>query len=249
MSFARAAKLPLQNSSISDETLKLPASAPSIALIGTAPFIQLCKLQGMQTFRVHLSDISVSANSASVSEEAPDLSNIPKEYHDFADIFSKAKAEKLAPHKPYNLKINLEEGTSPPIVLMYPLSQSKLEVLHNFLNDHLQTGFICQTSSSHGALVIFTLKKDKTIRLCIDFRGLNKITKKTNIPFRLFPTSLPLRVKPISIPPLISNMPISLSVLQTVMNGKPLSEPATILFNGSLCPSDLPMLPQLSSVS
>ena len=37
-SSARAAKLPLQNSSIYDESLKLPASTPSIALIGAAPF-------------------------------------------------------------------------------------------------------------------------------------------------------------------------------------------------------------------
>ena len=136
----------------------------------------------MQTFRIHLSYISISANSTSVSEEAPELSNVPKEYHDFADVFSKAKAEKLAPHWPYNLKINLEEGTSPPIVLMYPLSQSELEVLCNFLDDHLRTGFIHQTSSSHGAPVIFALKKDKTLCLCVDFRGLNKITKKDRYP-------------------------------------------------------------------
>ena len=84
--------------------------------------MRLCKLQGTQTFRIHLSDISVSANSASVSKEALDLSNVPEEYHDFANVFSKAKAEKLAPHRPYDLKINLEEGTSPLIVPMYPLS-------------------------------------------------------------------------------------------------------------------------------
>ena len=39
MSSARAAKLSLQNPSISNETPKLPASAPSIALIGAAPFM------------------------------------------------------------------------------------------------------------------------------------------------------------------------------------------------------------------
>ena len=168
-SSARAAKLPPQNSSISDETPKLPASAPSIVLISTAPFKRLCKLQGTQTFHIHLSDIYVSANSASISEEVLDLSNVLEEYHDFANIFSKAKAEKLALHWPYDLKINLEEGTSPPIIPMYPLSQSELEVLHNFLDDHLQTRFIHQTSSSHGAQVIFALKKDKTLHLCIDF--------------------------------------------------------------------------------
>ena len=105
-SSARAAKLPPQNSSISDETPKLPASTLSIALIGAAPFMRLCRLQGMQTFHIHLSDLSTSTKSASVSEEAPDLTNIPEEYHNFADIFSKAKAEKLALHR-YNLKINL----------------------------------------------------------------------------------------------------------------------------------------------
>ena len=48
---------------------------------------------------------------------------VPEEYHNFADIFSKVKAKKIALHWPYDLKINLEEGTSPPIVPMYPLSQ------------------------------------------------------------------------------------------------------------------------------
>ena len=38
-SSARAAKLPPQNSSVSDETPKLPASVPSVALIGAAPFM------------------------------------------------------------------------------------------------------------------------------------------------------------------------------------------------------------------
>ena len=68
---------------------------------------------------------------------SPDLSNVPEEYHDFAKVFSKAKAEKLALHQPYNPKISLEEGTSPSIVPMYPLSQYELEVLCNFFNDHL----------------------------------------------------------------------------------------------------------------
>ena len=43
----------------------------------------------------------------------PDLSAVPKEYHDFADVFSKAKASVLIPHQEYNLQIELEEGASP----------------------------------------------------------------------------------------------------------------------------------------
>ena len=59
----------------------------------------------MQTFCIHLSDLSVSAKSASISEEAPDITNVPNEYHDFANIFSKARVEKLALHQ-QNRKVN-----------------------------------------------------------------------------------------------------------------------------------------------
>jgi len=58
-----------------------------------------------------------------------DLSCILEEYHEFADIFSKAKANTLAPHQPYDLKINLEEGSNPLFGLIYSMSPSKLQSL------------------------------------------------------------------------------------------------------------------------
>ena len=182
MSSARAAKISLQNPSVSDETLQISDSAPCISLIGAAAFVHACKLPGMQSFRIHLSNTSFSAKSASVSDEAPDLSLIPEEYHDYADVFNKAKAMELAPHCPYDLKIDLEEGSSPPIVPMYPLSQVELKTLREFIDEHLRTGFIRSSSSPHGAPVLFARKKDGSLRLCIDFRGLNKISKKDRYP-------------------------------------------------------------------
>ena len=57
-----------------------------------------------------------------------DLSSIPSEYHDYADVFSKSEANTLPPHRPYDLKINLEEGTSPPLGPIYSLSPQKAYV-------------------------------------------------------------------------------------------------------------------------
>ena len=45
------------------------------------------------------------------------LDRVPEEYHGFADIFSKSKAGVLVDHCPYDLKITLEEGASPPLGL------------------------------------------------------------------------------------------------------------------------------------
>ena len=95
-SSARAATLPPQNPSASAETLQ--TSIPHISLIGAAAFMHASKLLGSHCYKIHLSDPSISANSISVSDEAPDLSQVPKEYHNFADMFSKNKAFVLAPH-------------------------------------------------------------------------------------------------------------------------------------------------------
>ena len=61
---------------------------------------------------------------------------------------------------------------------MYPLSPLELRTLHEFLDEHLSLSFIHPTSSPHGAPVLFVKKKDGSLRLCVDFRGLNRITKK-----------------------------------------------------------------------
>ena len=65
---------------------------------------------------------------------------------------------------------------------MYFLSQSKLTTLWEFIDEHLQIGFIHPTNSPHGAPVLFVWKKDRSLQLCVDFRGLNKISKKDQYP-------------------------------------------------------------------
>ena len=70
------------------------------------------------------------------------MSTIPKDYHDFADVFSKSKAGKLADHRPYDLKITLDKGTALPFSPIYSLSQEELVALHKFIDENLATGFI-----------------------------------------------------------------------------------------------------------
>ena len=57
------------------------------------------------------------------------MSGVSMDYHEFTDIFSKTCASASAPYQPYNLKIELEEGTSSLFGLIYSLSQSELKSL------------------------------------------------------------------------------------------------------------------------
>jgi len=121
--------------------------------------------------------LDIQANSAKLAE-TPNLFNVPSEYHEFANVFSKTKAETLPPHHPYDLKINLEEGAQPLVGPIYSLSASEQEALKKFIEKNLNTGFIQLTSSLHGTLVLFIKKKDGSLCLCVDFHSLNCISKK-----------------------------------------------------------------------
>ena len=110
-------------------------------IIGAAVFLRASKLLGSHNFELCLCFLDIQANSTKLTETS-DLSNIPSEYHKFADIFSKNKAETLPPHYPYDLKINLEEDAQPLVSPIYSLSASEQEVLKKFIKENLNTGFI-----------------------------------------------------------------------------------------------------------
>ena len=137
------------------------------------------------TLYICTEDAKLHSASASPPVDTPNLSGVPKQYHDFADVFSKAKATTLTPHREYDLHINLEEGASPLLGMVYSLSQTELGVLWTFIDEHLSYGFIKQSTSAHGAPVLFVCKKDGSLRLCIDYQGLNKLTKKDRYPLPL----------------------------------------------------------------
>ena len=147
-------------------------------------FTCACKLKDTQRFQLRISVPETTGHSTTTSAPV-DLSTLPEEYHDFADVFNKSKAGKLADHRPYDLKITLDEGTVPPFGPIYSLSQEELATLHKFIDENLATSFICPSRSPCEAPVLFIRKKDGSLRLCIDFQGLNRISKKDRYPLPL----------------------------------------------------------------
>ena len=88
--------------SISPSPTDLPKApglrAPQIALINAIAYAHACKLEGSIQFSLQLSPMASSSLCAASPAANPDLSAVPKDYHEFADVFSKAKALVLAPH-------------------------------------------------------------------------------------------------------------------------------------------------------
>jgi hypothetical protein len=67
---------------------------------------------------------------------------VPAEYHKFLLLFLEAEANKLPPHYPYDHRIPLKEGFTPPFGPIYSLSWTELEALKKSLEENLSKGFI-----------------------------------------------------------------------------------------------------------
>ena len=159
--------------------------APPIALINMAMFKWACRMEGSVTFQVNINPADVKGHVANLNPESVDMESVLEAYRDFSDVFSKAKADTLAPHRPYHLKIILEDGATPPQPPIYSLLNSKLGTLRDFIDEHLNIGFIWPSRSSHGAPILFVKKKDGSLQLCVDFWSLDKVTKKDRYPLPL----------------------------------------------------------------
>src|ERR1700677_966469 len=161
-------------------------SAPAVSMINSVAFEHLIKQRGVQVFQIRIADLSPES-PLSQPESQPDLHLIPEEYHaEFPNIFSKKEAEVLPEHRSYDHTIPLQEGTTPPFAgSNYSLSPAELKVLDQYIKDNLRKGFIRHSQSPAAAPILFVKKPDGSLRLCVDYRGLNKITIKNRYPLPL----------------------------------------------------------------
>ncbi|GBG89984.1 hypothetical protein CBR_g50074 [Chara braunii] len=87
-----------------------------------------------------------------------------------------------APMRPVRHKIELIEGNTPPKGCVYRMGSGELEELRRQIDDMIGKGWIKPSESEFGAPVLFVPKKGGKLRMCIDYRGLNRITRKNAYP-------------------------------------------------------------------
>jgi len=73
-------------------------------------------------------------------------------------------------------------GVAPPAKAPYKMSHEELKELKVQLEKLLTKGYIKPSEWPYGALVLFVHKKDGTLRMCVDYRALNKVTVKNQYP-------------------------------------------------------------------
>ncbi len=111
---------------------------------------------------------------------------VSSEYADFADVFSSKLAAKLLKYMEINYyAIELVDDRQPPYGPIYSLESVELKILKIYIKNNLANGFIKPSKSLVGTPIFFDKKSDGSLRLCIDYWGLNNLTIKNRYPLSL----------------------------------------------------------------
>ncbi|GKF53350.1 putative reverse transcriptase domain-containing protein, partial [Tanacetum coccineum] len=92
--------------------------------------------------------------------------------------FEKKNLSGIPLERQVEFRIDLVPGATLVAKTPYRLAPSEMKELMSQLQELLDKGFIRPSSSSWGAPILFVKKKDGSMRMCIDYRELNKVTVK-----------------------------------------------------------------------
>ena len=115
--------------------------------------------------------------------EVPD--QVAELLRDFADVMPSELPKNLPPRRAIDHRIELLPGSSPTSRPPYIMSPLELAELRKQLNELLEAGYVQPSKAPYGAPVLFQKKQDGSLRMCVDYRALNKVTIKNKYPVPL----------------------------------------------------------------
>jgi hypothetical protein len=177
-------------------TITAPAAeskplAHSFNLILSSTQLKTAVRQGAEVFLVilqHTQQESVSdtqLNAYQIGEhgnQALDKTDLDKLLAEYADVFPDELPQLQEVDRQVPRIAELIPGAKPPCRPIYRLSQPEMTELKKQLKELLAKGYIEPSTASFASPVLFVKKKDGSLRMVIDYRGINKACIKNRYP-------------------------------------------------------------------
>jgi len=144
-------------------------SSPTIPIISAA---KACKLVG-KGCTAYLCAVEVNGVPELDTRDIPVV-------REFPEVFQEVPG--LPPDRELEFAIELLLSTTPISKEPHHMAPAELIELKKQLQELLDKGLIQPSVSPWGALILFVRKKDGSLRLCIDYRKLNRVTMKNKYP-------------------------------------------------------------------
>jgi hypothetical protein len=153
-------------------TLQGIQNSVSVRQISTLQVKKYCR-KGCSLYEIQV--MNSVENNKPILEDHPIL-------REYKDVFPE-EVPGLPPRRDIEFSIELVPGEVPMYRTPYRMSTLDLVEIKLQLKEMWDKGHIWPSVSPWGAPALFVKKKDGTLRLCIDYRKLNKMTIKNNYPF------------------------------------------------------------------
>jgi len=127
----------------------------------------------------------IQAEINSQKKSLPMEEQIPKEFHEYLDVFSEEKAARFPEPRSWDHKIEMKDTFVPKSFKTYNLTPQEQLELDKFLKENLEKGYIRPSQSPMASPFFFVDKKDGKLRPCQDYRYLNEHTIKNAYPLPL----------------------------------------------------------------
>ena len=172
--------------------------SPTVKVCSLRSVLKATKQKGARAWTVLIRPVQDKPKEETPSDTpyspsllAPDWSVTEKQLHDWPELYEALRdyedvfqplPDGLPPQKKVTHKIEIPEGAKPPYRPPYRMSPLELDELKKQVEGLLDKGWIRPSHSPFGAPVLFAAKPDGSLRLCIDYRALNALTKKSRYP-------------------------------------------------------------------
>ncbi|GJR29289.1 putative reverse transcriptase domain-containing protein [Tanacetum coccineum] len=163
-----------------NETLTFCGNESSNGRESRLTVISCSKAQEYMAKGCHVFLAQISAKKEEDKTEGKQIKDVPI-VRDFPEVFPE-DLPGLSPARPVEFQIDLIPGAALVARAPYRLAPSEMKELSEQLQELSDKGFIRPSSSPWGAPVLFVKKKDRSFRMCIDYRELNKLTVKNRYP-------------------------------------------------------------------
>ena len=168
-----------------------------IRQVSAVAFTRLTRGKYKKNVTIFAASMADIAKALAIKKYTDPKAKLPAVYHPWLDAFDRKKADVLPPLRGPGIDhtIELEKDADgnelqAPWGPLYSMSREELLVLRKTLTDYLDKGFIRVSNSPAAAPVLFAKKPGGGLRFCVDYRALNRITKKDRYPLPLIRETL-----------------------------------------------------------
>lgn len=151
----------------------------SVSVCDASTLCKHARKRNCDIFVATLRELNDAEADESTDDDSPFAQELKTKLAAYKDITDEPTG--LPPRREWDFGIELESDV-PPKQCTYRMSPAELQEVRRQLTDMLERGWIRPSTSQYGAPILFARKKDGSLRMCVDYRKLNDVTRKNRTP-------------------------------------------------------------------